>query len=134
MRHPRHCPAFWEAASEAQGSGAGANPTGSVQAILATGQKVAPPGLKPDGLRAPGATAAQIAQCQADAGVVLPDDLKSFLAASNGYNGEADLGYLILWDTEELASLIPGYDSGPCDSMGGGVPHRVERRADRLWR
>ena len=78
-----------------------------------------PPSLKPDGLQLPGATPAQIAQCQADAGVTFPDDLQAFLTESNGYDGDAGLGYLMLWSTEELGPLILGYNREPSDDMAG---------------
>jgi hypothetical protein len=60
-----------------------------------------------------GATPEAIAEAERALGIVLPGDYWAFLRFSNGYNGEVDGHYLVLWSTDELVSNASGYDLLP---------------------
>ncbi|WP_246638977.1 SMI1/KNR4 family protein [Rhizobium laguerreae] len=62
-----------------------------------------------DGCQLPGASPAEIADCEAKLKIILPAEIKAFLAASNGFNGEVGQGYLVLWSAAELAGA-DGYE------------------------
>lgn len=49
-----------------------------------------------NGRQLPGASPAEIAACEAKLKIILPAEIKAFLAVSNGFNGEVGRGYLIL--------------------------------------
>ncbi|MCW1414114.1 SMI1/KNR4 family protein [Rhizobium sp. 1AS11] len=49
------------------------------------------------GCQLPGTSPAEIAACEAKLKIILPAEIKAFLSASNGFNGEVGQGYLVLW-------------------------------------
>ncbi|RUM18876.1 SMI1/KNR4 family protein [Rhizobium vallis] len=55
------------------------------------------------GYQLPGAASAEIEAREAALGIVLPEEYKTFLRASNGFNDEIGRGYLALWSVDELA-------------------------------
>jgi hypothetical protein len=61
------------------------------------------------GCQLPGASPAEIAACEAKLKIILPAEIKAFLTASNGFNGEVGQGYLILWSAAELSGA-DGYE------------------------
>lgn len=61
------------------------------------------------GYQLPGASEAEIRSCEARLKIVLPEDYKAFLNASNGFNDDMGQGYLVLWSTGELADA-DGYE------------------------
>jgi hypothetical protein len=61
------------------------------------------------GLQPPGASPAEIEDCEARLKVTLPEDYKAFLRLSNGFNDELGQGYLVLWSLDEL-SRADGYE------------------------
>ncbi|MBB3526297.1 SMI1/KNR4 family protein [Rhizobium redzepovicii] len=61
------------------------------------------------GFQPPGASLAEIEECETELGIILPDDYKAFLRVSNGFNDEIGRGYLVVWSIQELA-LAAGYD------------------------
>ncbi|MGZ2459666.1 SMI1/KNR4 family protein [Rhizobium anhuiense] len=61
------------------------------------------------GCQLPGASPAEIAACEAKLKIILPAEIKAFLAVSNGFNGEVGQGYLILWSATELSGA-DGYE------------------------
>jgi hypothetical protein len=73
--------------------------------------------LSPEGLRLPGATASDIAQCAQNAAITFPHDYKAFLLQSDGYNGPVGRGYLNLWSIREFSPDNSGYELG--EDMGG---------------
>ena len=61
----------------------------------------------------PGATPEAIARVEQSLGIPLPQDYRDFLGFSDGFNGEVNGHYLVLWGTGELADLARGYDLLP---------------------
>lgn len=57
----------------------------------------------------PGATPDAIAGAERALGIILPAEYRAFLRFSDGYNGEIDGHYLVLWGTEALVNLASGY-------------------------
>jgi hypothetical protein len=55
------------------------------------------------GFQQPGASPADIEECETKLLITLPDDHKAFLSISNGFNDEVGKGYLVLWSIEELS-------------------------------
>jgi SMI1 / KNR4 family (SUKH-1) len=60
-----------------------------------------------------GATPEAIAGAERVLGIVLPEDYRAFLQFSDGFNGEVEGRYLVLWGTDELVSNASGYDLLP---------------------
>ena len=77
------------------------------------------------GCQLPGASPADIAACEAKLKIILPAEIKAFLAASNGFNGELGQGCLVRECVEPSGAngyqifefrddqLLIGSDGGP---------------------
>jgi hypothetical protein len=65
--------------------------------------------LKTNGMNPP-ASAAEIAMAERQVGVTLPDDLRAFYLATNGYNGDIGKRYVRLHPLTDLVSCTTGYD------------------------
>lgn len=60
-----------------------------------------------------GADPELIEQCERAAGIVFPEEYRTLLRATNGFNGYLGRAYLMLWSVPELAELADGYDIFP---------------------
>lgn len=61
------------------------------------------------GFQLPGASKDEIRACESRLKISLPEEYKTFLKASNGFNDMVGAGYLVLWGTGELAEA-DGYE------------------------
>lgn len=61
------------------------------------------------GFQVPGANDAEIEACEAVLKVSLPEEYKTFLRVSDGFNDQVGAGYLVLWSVAELAHA-DGYE------------------------